>query len=54
MRLRGLCGCEVYADDTIYLIDGEPICEECLPEFAEGYFAAQRMTGLRLLECSQY
>ncbi|MDD7222353.1 MAG: hypothetical protein SOW00_05680 [Oscillospiraceae bacterium] len=48
------CGCEIYADDTIYLIDGEPICEECLPEFAEGYFAAQRMTGLRLLECSQY
>ena len=48
------CGCEIYADDIIYLINGEPICEECLPEFAAGYFASQRMTGLHLLECSHY
>ena len=48
------CGGEIYADDLIYLIDGVPICEECLAEFAQSYFAAQRMLGAQLLERGRY
>lgn len=44
------CGGEIYADDLVYLIDGVPICEECLAEFAQSYFAAQRRLGAQLLE----
>lgn len=46
------CGGEIYADDLIYLIDDVPICEECLAEFAQSYFAAQRRLGAQLLEGS--
>ena len=48
------CGGEIYADDLVYLIDGVPVCEECLAEFAQSYFAAQRMLGSQLLERDSY
>ena len=28
--VRNAVASQIYADDMIYLIDGEPICEECL------------------------
>ena len=33
------CGGEIYAGDTVYIIDGQYIHEDCLEDFARGYFA---------------
>lgn len=33
------CGGEIYEGDTIYVIDGQYIHEDCLEDFARGYFA---------------
>jgi hypothetical protein len=46
-----LCGCEIYEDDTVYLIDDVPVCEDCLGMFAAEYFSAQRMQGRYLAQC---
>lgn len=48
------CGGEIYREDLVYLIDGMPVCEECLAQFAQSYFAAQRMLGAQLLERDMY
>ena len=34
------CGGEIYEGDTVYDIDGQRIHEDCLEDFARGYFAA--------------
>ena len=34
------CGGEIYEGDTVYDIDGQRIHEDCLADFARGYFAA--------------
>lgn len=33
------CGGEIYEGDTVYHIDGQHIHEDCLKDFAKGYFA---------------
>lgn len=48
------CGGEIYREDLVYLIDDLPICEECLAQFAQRYFAPQRMLGAQLLEQGVY
>ena len=37
-----------------FKISGVPICEECLGQFAQTYFAPQRMLGRQLLDYSAY
>lgn len=34
------CNGEIYEGDTVYDIDGQRIHEDCLEDFARGYFAA--------------
>ena len=41
-KIYGLCyfcGGEIYEGDTVYVIDGQYIHEDCLEDFARGYFA---------------
>ena len=33
------CGGEIYEGEEYYYIDGQYICEDCLSDFAEKYFA---------------
>ena len=48
------CGGELYPEDLLYLIDGGPICVDCLGQLAQTYFAPQRMLGRQLLDYSAY
>ena len=32
------CGGELYLYELCYLLDGGPVCEDCLPEYAREYF----------------
>ena len=35
-------------EETVYLIDGQIVCRECLGDFAERYFASDAVKGERL------
>ena len=39
------CGGEVYAEELVYDIEGQIICEECIGWFAKKYFSADRVKG---------
>lgn len=48
------CGDELYEADECYLIDGEVICPDCLPDMAREQYAPCQMTAGELcypLEC---
>ena len=42
------CGFEVYDGDSIYIIDGFVICDECFPDYAREYFSCSKHFGEHL------
>ena len=43
--LCALCAGELYRGEEFYRIDGQVVCPDCLPRFAEAYFGLCRITG---------
>lgn len=39
------CAGEIYPGEDYYRIDGQAVCADCLPAFAEEYFGLCRITG---------
>lgn len=39
------CEGEIYQREDYYRIDGQTVCTDCLPRFAEHYFGLCRMMG---------
>ncbi len=34
-----LCGGELYEWESVYILDSDPVCKECLEGYAKDYFA---------------
>lgn len=43
-----LCGCELYPEDSLYLIDEQVLCPDCLGAFAVDYFQHRRFLAADL------
>lgn len=41
------CLGEIYEGEDYYRVEGQAVCEHCLPRLAEDYFGACRRTGGR-------
>ncbi len=37
-----LCGGELYDWETVLILDGDPVCQDCLEDYAKEYFAPNR------------
>ncbi len=48
-----LCGCELYRDDELYLIEEQVLCPDCLDVFATDYFRHRRFTAAELKDTPQ-
>ena len=48
-----LCGGELYREDTLYLIDEQVLCPDCLGAFAAEYFRHRRFTAGELEDTPQ-